>query len=149
MKKSLLFILILGISVISYGQMAISGELFASNPARYNGRTVTIKNIEIVKFNDLQGPSIGGTAGSFSQGAPGPIGSPTQPTTAPCRPPRGYTIVNISFLGAPEYKGCFFMLESMKTQMERECAHEKTPAQVTFRGDSRTGHLITFYRLGY
>jgi hypothetical protein len=149
MKKNLLFILALAVSALSYGQMAISGELFAANPARFNGKTVTIKNIEIVKSNGLQGPSIGGPAGTLTQGAPGPIGSPTQPATSPCRPPRGYSVINISFLGAPEFKGCFFMLDAMKNQIERECGQEKTPAQITFRGDSRTGHHVTFYRLGY
>jgi len=40
------------------------------------------------------------------------------------------------------------MAENMKTQMDREVGHENAPAQVTFRGDSRTGYMISFYRLG-
>jgi len=151
MKKILLTALVtIGMIGSSLAQMAIPGEVFASNPARFNGRKVTIKNIEIVK-QDAHGvgPSIGGPAGSFSHGAPGPVGSPTAPPTQPCRAPRGFSEVTIFFKGAPEYKGCFFMADNMKTQLDRECGHENTPAMIDFRGDSRMGYHITAYRLGY
>ena len=149
MRKILLTALVtIGMIGSSVAQMAIPGEVFASNPARFNGRKVTIKNIEIVK-SDLHGPgpSIGGPAGSLQAG-PGPVGSPSQPVMAPCRPPRGFSEVSILFKAAPEYKGCFFMMDSMKEQLMRECGHENTPAQITFRGDYRTGYNVTFYRLG-
>lgn len=134
----------------SFSQMAIPGEVFASNPARFNGRRVTVKNIEIVKEDAHgAGPSIGGPAGSFSHGAPGPVGSPTAPPTQPCRAPRGFSEVSIFFKGAPEYKGCFFMADNMKTQLDRECGHQNTPAMIDFRGDSRMGYHITAYRLGF
>jgi hypothetical protein len=149
MRKFLLTALVtIGMIGSSLSQMAIPGEVFAQNPARFNGRQTTIKNVEIVKTHGTNGPSIGGPAGSFQQGAPGAIGTPTAPTAAPCRPPRGYSEVNLSFTGAPEYKGCFFMIDAMKAELERQCGHEKTPAQLTFRGDSRTGYNVTFYRLG-
>ncbi len=151
MKKILLTALVtIGMIGSSLAQMTIPGEVFASNPARFNGRRVTVKNIEIVK-QDAHGvgPSIGGPAGSFSHGAPGPVGSPTAPPTQPCRAPRGFSEVTIFFKGAPEYKGCFFMADNMKTQLDRECGHENTPAMIDFRGDSRMGYHITAYRLGY
>lgn len=149
MRKFLLTALVtIGMIGSSVAQMAIPGEVFASNPARFNGRKVTIKNVEVVK-TDLHGsgPSIGGPAGSLNA-APGPVGSPSQPVMVPCRPPRGFSEVSLFFKGAPEYKGCFFMADSMKDQLMRECGHENTPAQITFRGDSRTGYNVTFYRLG-
>lgn len=151
MRKFLLMTLVtIGMIGSSFSQMAIPGEVFASNPARFNGRRVTVKNIEIVK-EDAHGvgPSIGGPAGSFSHGAPGPVGSPTAHPTQPCRAPRGFSEVSIFFKGAPEYKGCFFMADNMKTQLDRECGHENTPAMIDFRGDSRMGYHITAYRLGF
>jgi hypothetical protein len=148
MKKIYSLLFAIAVSAASYAQMAIPGETFSLNPSRFNGRLTTIKNIEIVKGLEKSGPQIGGTAGSLQQGAPGPIGSPTSPATAPCRPPRGYSQVDIFFKGDPQFKGCFFMVDAMKAQMERDCALEKTPAQITFRGDSRTGYHITFYRIG-
>ena len=151
MKKFLLMALVtIGMIGSSFSQMAIPGEVFASNPARFNGRRVTVKNIEIVKEDAHgAGPSIGGPAGSFSHGAPGPVGSPTAPPTQPCRAPRGFSEVSIFFKGAPEYKGCFFMADNMKTQLDRECGHQSTPAMIEFRGDSRMGYHITAYRLGF
>jgi hypothetical protein len=147
--KKLVTLALLAVAVVgsAVAQMAIPGEIFAGNPSRFNGRKVTIKNIEIVKADTHGGPSIGGPAGSF-QGAPGAVGTPSAPATHPCRPPRGFSEVSVFFKGAPEYKGCFFMADNMKTQLDRECGHENTPAMIDFRGDSRMGYHITAYRLG-
>ena len=150
MRKILLTALVtIGMIGSSLAQMAIPGEVFATNPARFNGRKVTIKNIEIVKTHDgHHGPQIGGPVGSVQMGAPGPVGSPTQPNVQPCRPPRGYSEVSISFKGAPEYKGCFFMQDAMYQQLTREMGPENVPAQISFRGDHRAGYHITLYRIG-
>src|SRR5210317_867315 len=147
-KLTLLFAVAFAVVGSAMAQMAIPGEVFAGNPARFNGRKVTIKNIEIVKSDaNHGGPAIGGPAGAL-HGAPGAVGTPSAPATHPCRPPRGFAQVTLFFKGMLEYKGCFFMAENMKTQMDREVGHENAPAQVTFRGDSRTGYMISFYRLG-
>lgn len=148
--KKILFTALIAIGMIgsSAAQMAIPGEVFASNPAKFNGRQVTIKNLDFIKGSPQVGPSIGGPAGTFSNVAPGPAGTPTAPTTTPCRPPRGYSEINISFRGYPEYKGCFFMLDAMKAELERQCGHDKTPIQITLRGDNRMGYNVSFYRLG-
>jgi hypothetical protein len=148
MKKLLFILLTIGMIGTSFSQMAVAGELFAANPSRFNGRQTTIKNVEIVKTHGASGPSIGGPAGSFQQGAPGAVGTPTAPTAAPCRPPRGFSEINVHFKGATDYKGCFFMIDAMKAELERQCGHESTPVQLTFRGDNRTGYNVTFYRLG-
>ena len=148
MKKLILTSLaIIGMIGSSIAQMAIPGEVFAENPARFNGRKVTLKNIEIVKVDPNGGPLIGGPAGTF-QGAPGAAGSPTGPATQPCRPPRGFSEVQVFFKGAPEYKACFFMGDMMKEAIDREMGHENAPALITFRGDSRTGYNISLIRLG-
>lgn len=148
MRKILLTALVtIGMIGSSVAQMAIPGEIFASNPARFNGRKVTLKNIELVKMDVLAGPTINGSVSSL-QVAPGAVGTPTSPNVIPCRPPRGFSEVGVFFKGVPEYKGCFFMVDSMKKQLDREMGHENIPAQITLRGDSRTGYLVSFYRLG-
>lgn len=149
MKKLILTAaLTFGMIVNSFAQMSIPGEAFAQNPSRFNGRMVTIKNIEIVpNTHGHQGSTIGGPAGSLSHATPGPVGSPTTPAQ-PCRPPRGFSEVSVFFKGEPGYKGCFFMADNMKQQLDRECGHEKTPAMIGFRGDSRMGYHVTAYRLG-
>lgn len=149
MKKISILLFTIVISAASYAQVVIPGEIFAANPARYNGRKVAIKNIEIVKYHAHHGPSIGGPAGTFHQGAPGPIGSPQAPQAHPCRAPRGFSTVDIRFIADPEFQGCFFMADNMKTQLDREMGHESLPATISFRGDSRMGYHITLYRLGH
>jgi len=146
-KLTLLFAVAFAVVGSAMAQMAIPGEVFAGNPSRFNGRKVTIKNVEVVKTDAHGGPSIGGPAGSLS-GGPGAVGSPSAPVTHPCRPPRGFSEVSVFFKGAPDFKGCFFMADNMKQQLDREMGHENAPAQLTFRGDSRTGYNVSFYRLG-
>ena len=152
--KKLLSLAVLAVAVVgsAVAQMAIPGEIFAQNPSRFNGRRVTLKNIEIVKTNAHNGsvavgPVIGSSA-AVLQNAPGAVGTPSAPAVAPCRPPRGFSEVSIFFKGEPTYKACFFMADNMKTQLDRELADTNTPAMINFRGDSRMGYVITFYRLG-
>ena len=147
-KLTLLFAVAFAVVGSAMAQMAIPGEVFAGNSSRFNGRKVTVKNIEIVKSSAaLAGPAISGPVNTVNA-APGPVGTPSAPVTHPCRPPRGFTEVGVFFKGMPEYKGCFFMADNMYNQLMRECAHENTPAQITFRGDSRIGYMVSFYRLG-
>ena len=146
-KLTLLFAVAFAVVGSAMAQMAIPGEVFAGNPSRFNGRKVTIKNVEVVKTDAHGGPSIGGPAGSLT-GGPGAVGTPSAPATHPCRPPRGFSEVPVFFKGAPDFKGCFFMADNMKTQLDRELGGQDVDAQITFRGDYRTGYNVTFYRLG-
>lgn len=147
-KLFLLAALTIGMMASSVAQMAIPGEIFAGNPARFNGRKVTLKNVEVVNSNNAHQPGIvAGPVGPI-QAAPGAVGTPSSPNVTPCRPPRGFSQVSVFFKAAPEYQGCFFMADAMFNQLMREVGHENTPAQITFRGDSRTGYNVTFYRLG-
>ena len=146
-KLSLLFAIGFTMVGSSMAQMVIPGETFAANPARFNNRPTTIKNIEIVQENATGGPSIGGPAGSTPSFAP-PAGSPSAPNNTPCRPPRGFSQVNLNFKGAPEFNACFFMSDVMKAQMDRECGKKNSPATISFRGESRVGYNITAYKLG-
>ena len=82
-KLTLIFAVAFAVVGSAMAQMAIPGEIFASNPSRYNGRKVTLKNLEIVKTDAHGGPSIGGPAGTF-QGAPGAVGTPSAPARVPC-----------------------------------------------------------------
>ena len=91
MKKFLLSLLAIGMMGSSVAQMAIPGGIFADDPTRFNGRKVTVKNIQI-DFADLD-TQYGITT------PPGPIGTPTKPLIAPCRPPRGFVKVILLFIG--------------------------------------------------
>lgn len=151
MRKILLTALVtIGMIGSSVAQMAIPGEIFADNPSRFNGRKVTIKNIEVF------GPTIGTNQPGISVGPVGSLNSnlgtvgPVVPTSvqSPCRPPRGFSEIGVFFKAKPDYKGCFFMSDMMKNQLTRELGGQQVEAQLTFRGDYRTGYNVTFYRLG-
>ena len=149
-KLFLLAALTIGMVASSVAQMAIPGEIFASNPTRFNGRKVTIKNIQISgeTTNSNQGLLVGPSSNATINFNSGVIGTPTTPNVVPCRPPRGFSEINVFFKGEPEFKGCFFMADAMKTQLGRELGGQNIDAMITFRGDYRTGYNVTFYRLG-
>jgi len=152
MRKILMTALVtIGMIGSSMAQMSIPGEVFAQNPARFNGRKVTIKNIELVSSTLNGGPNMvspspitGTISGPLTVGQVGP----TSPSVTPCNPPRGFSKISVFFKGEPEFKGCFFMVDTMKSQLEREMGGQNIDAQITFRGDYRTGYNVTFYRLG-
>ena len=151
MRKYITFIVLALLSVsYSAAQMAIPGKAFADNPARFNGRKVTLKNVSVSIESNL--------GSSNSVIAPAPLTAPisARPIVAPgprqmiqtCRPPRGFKEVDVNFIDAPEYKGCFFMADAIYNQLKRELGGQTVDAQITFRGDSRTGYNLTFYKLG-
>ena len=148
-KLFLLSLISIGMIGSSIAQMAIPGGIFADNPNRFNGRKVTIKNVQI-DMNDLMGsnqatisPSNGPV--SLSSVAPGPNG---QTATMNCRPPRGFEKVSVFFMEKPDYKTCFFMAKPMFEQLKRETGGQTVDVHLTFRGESRTGYNVTFYRIG-
>jgi hypothetical protein len=150
MKKIvLLSLLFIGMIGTSMGQMVIPGEVFTQKPVSFNGRVVSVKNIQLDFSNKMMAP-IGAVAPvgpvSHASVAPGPNGSNTP--VGRCNPPRGFVIVDVDFIADPEYQGCFFMSETMYQELKRQAGGQKLDAQITFRGDSRIGYNITFYKIG-
>jgi len=148
-KLLLLAVMTIGMIASSVAQMAIPGAIFTSNQARFNGRKVTIKNVQVVPssstFNNQTavapiGPSTSAVTGP---GNVGPIGQ----VTLNCRAPRGFSNVDILFLEEPDFKGCFFVADVMYKELMRQIGNESTDAQITFRGDSRIGYHITMFKL--
>ena len=145
--KKLVLLAVVAVATIgsAVAQMAIPGEVFAENPTRFNGRKVTVKNIELLPAsNDANPVLIGGPVNV----APGPVRHSGSASALPCRTPRGFSEVSVFFKGATNFKACFFMADNMREQMYREVGNENVPAQITFRGDARTGYMVSFYRLG-
>ena len=151
--RKLIFLSLLSIGMIgsSVAQMAIPGGIFADNPSRFNGRKVTIKNVQI-DMNDMVGTNQSAVSVSPMNGpvnlssvAPGPQG---HNTIVRCNPPRGFEMVKVFFLEKPEFETCFFMAKPMYEQLKRETGGQTVDVHLTFRGDSRTGYNVTFYRIG-
>ena len=149
MKKLIALLTVCSLTLSAMAQMAIPGGVFASNPTRFDGRKVTIKNIEIIKTDENGLGTIGGP-GIAAYGLPGAGGIPSAVSSAaPCRPPRGFKTVEINFLEETSFKACFFMAENMRKQMYLEVGDQPCAAQITIRGNGRAGYHISFYRLGY
>jgi len=154
MRKFLLTALVtIGMIGSSVAQMAIPGVVFADNAARFNGRKVTLKNVQVdmtsqmsISTGAIAPAPLNGPTTALTPGTIGPVG-PTS-VQSPCRPPRGFSKVDIKFLEKPEFKTCFFMSDVMYNNLKREAGGQSVDAQITFRGDSRTGYNVTFYRLG-
>jgi hypothetical protein len=151
--KKLLSLAVLAVAVVgsAVAQLSIPGAIFADNPSRFNGRKVTLKEVKLVAstVSNTNGAIIAPTPLTGTVlAAPGPIGTPSAPNVAPCRAPRGFSQVEVFFVGKPEYKACFFMSDAMKNQLDRELGGQSVEAQITFRGDARTGYNVSFYRLG-
>ncbi len=146
MKKSIISLtVVFGMIASSFAQQSIPGESFVLNQVRFNGRPVRINNVELVKSDATLTPSIGGpiATASVATGV-----SNVQPTT-PCSVPRGHQRVNVFFKGVPEFEGCFFMKEAMKTQLDLDMPlNVNAPAELVMRGYASQGYLITAYRLG-
>jgi len=141
-KLLLLAVMTIGMIASSVAQMAIPGEIFAQNPARFNGRKVTLKNVEIIKTQEAGRHTIGGPSIAAH-------GLPAVSSVAPCRAPRGFATVEVNFLEETSFKACFFMAKNMRDQMYLEVGDQPCAAQITIRGNIGVGYHISFYRIGY
>ena len=134
MKKLIILLTVLSMSVAAMAQMAIPGATFADNPSRFDGRKVTVKGVMLESANP--------------HGSPIAV-KPHIGPVAPCNPPRGFKQVSVNFISAPNYNACFFMQDPMHDALMRELASRDIEAEITFRGDSRIGYNVTFYRLKF
>jgi hypothetical protein len=153
-KLTVLFAVAFAVVGSAFAQMAIPGRAFADNPSRFNGRKVTVKEIKVDFTNAMNSPAgaiapapiAPGAAIGMPQVAPGANGAGN--VAVRCNPPRGFSKVAVSFNEAPNFQACFFMADAMYNQLKREAGGQSVDAQITFRGDSRTGYNVSFYRLG-
>jgi hypothetical protein len=150
-KVTTLFAVAFAFIGASMAQMVIPGESFAKNPSSFNGRKVSIKNIQLDFSNKMPAstgavaPVGGGAMGAGSVG-PGPGGQGAQ--VVRCNPPRGFSQLDVNFLAAPDFEGCFYMGDAMYNELKRQAGGQSIDAQITFQGDSRIGYNVTFYKIG-
>ncbi len=151
MKKiTTFFAIAFAVIGMSKAQMTVAGEQFAQNPAIYNGKVVTLTNVKL-DFSNNQNAPAGAVApaptGAPQAGAPapGPNGQGAAVTT--CNPPRGFVAVDVDFVAAQDYKGCFFMSQAQYNTLKNAAGGRSVDAQITLKGDNRAGYNITLYKL--
>jgi hypothetical protein len=130
MKKITLFVLsivALASAAMAQGAMTVNPVDFTSNPAKFNGKTISISDLKL----DLVG--VVGTTGAVS------------PTGAiRCNPARGFKSIEVDFSNDPNFSKCFFMSENEYNKLPK--GHVLT-AQLTFKGTTKLGYTITMFKL--
>ncbi len=148
MKKSIMFLGAVAMISSAFSQMVIPGETFAKNPTAFNGRKVSVKNITITATNATPTGVVAPVqAASANAGtlAPGANGNNTQ--VVRCNPPRGFKQLDVTFLAAPDYEGCFFTTDKMYSSLAAASNGTPLNMEITFQGEARTGYNVSFYRL--
>ena len=139
MKKIFLFL----ISVIAFNQYAnaqnvVDANEFYENQAKFNGRTIILKDITVRK-RTITNLSIG----SGVQVNPGSGNSPNTTTNSVrCNAPRNYEILEVIYPNGKS-KGCFVLLSKVANPIPSD---KNVIATITFKADSRTINKISMIK---
>ncbi len=104
----------------------VDANAYCNNPKKYNGRTITIKNVILKSSNNNSTPS-----------AVSPIG--VNKTNTPCTPPKGYKYLNIEFPN-PTFDGCFVLPQNMTSTI---VSGRDIRVTITFKADSNLHNTIS------
>ncbi len=129
MKKVILFLIsIFFLSQYSSAQMVevVDANAYCNNPKKYNGRTITIKNV-ILKSSNTNMP-------------PNQVMTPGAPKTVnTCNPPRGFKYLNIEFPN-PTYDGCFVISQNLTGTIT---TGRDLRVTITFKSDANLYNTIS------
>jgi len=117
--KKLLFILISAFFILNSANAQsielIDANTYCNNPTRYNGKTITVKNVIIKSNNNIA------------------------PANINCKPPQGYRFVTIEFPN-PTYLGCFVISQSLSNSI---ISGRDRRVTITFKSDLNNVNTIT------
>ncbi len=141
---------------VSNAQMVVDATDFYNNPAKYNGRTIVLKDIIVHKAAPV------GTTITPAAGAPGsPVspggstggvttpsavtgGTPSAPAAPAmrCNPPRNFEVLEVVFPNG-QTKGCFVILSKMANPIP---SNKDVLATITFKADTRLLNKVTMIK---
>ncbi len=142
---------------VSNAQMVVDATDFYNNPAKYNGRTIVLKDIIVHKAGPV-GTAIT-PAGVGAPGSPvapagttggvatpssvtgGTPGAPVAPATR-CNPPRNFEVLEVVFPHG-QTKGCFVILSKMANPIP---SGKDVLATITFKADTRLLNKVTMIK---
>jgi hypothetical protein len=104
----------------------VDANAYCNNPKKYNGRTITIKNVILKSSSNNSTPN-----------AVTPVGAAKANT--PCTPPKGYKYLNIEFPN-PTFDGCFVMPMNMTPTL---FSGRDLRVTITFKADSNLHNTIS------
>ena len=135
MKKLFLFLLsVIALNQYAGAQIISDPNEFYDNPAKFNGRTIILKDIKVRKRTNTNL-----SIGSGVQVNPG-SGNPSNTTSnsVRCNAPRNYEILEVIFPNGKS-KGCFVLLSTIPSDKD-------VTATITFKADSRTINKISMIK---
>lgn len=118
---------------------------FTSNPAKYNGQTISISGVKLNPKSSLSTVSVapaGGaiTAGAGVSGSAGPNSGVTR-----CTAPRGFYTIDVDFPNNPSFSKCFFISGAQFNSLPK--TQDGVNASIMFKGDDKNGYTITLFKL--
>lgn len=121
MKKTILLTTLLLITTFLFSQTITNSLVFIKNPARFDNKTISLTNVEIVNSNAVK----------FKPGE-----------RIQCNIPKGYKRLNLVFTDDFEYNGCFYTNSVMSRVLEGKTVTGTVPAIITIQGSERMGYNV-------
>ena len=146
MKKFLLsiFVAVAMVSSATAQGISVRPEEFTSNPARYDGQTISVTSSII----NLDGIDITATMGNTNGPASTGVGMGAPVTSSPvrvvrCSAPLGFTIVDIDFKSNPTFSACFLMPKAMYDQLPKG---KDVTVTLMFKGSYNAQYTVTNFK---
>lgn len=143
--KKLLFIAVMTLmGSLSAQGISVKPEEFTSNPARFDGQTISVPtsiiNLDGIDITATMGTSAGPASAGVGMGAPATI-SPAK--VIRCNAPMGFTVVDIDFKANPTFNACFLMPKAMYDQLPKG---KDITVTLMFKGSYNAQYTITNFK---
>lgn len=126
----------------------VAGMQFAQNQRNYNNRQVMVTGVTVTFENSgAPGHHPAGAPGGAPHGAPHGAPGAKGAQSAPCNPPSGSQILNVSIKEKPEWTTCVFMSNSMANQLKSKAgAQGSITVSLSLKGDASRGYQATMFK---
>ena len=143
--KKLLFIAVMTLmGSLSAQGISVKPEEFTSNPARFDGQTISVPtsiiNLDGIDITATMGTSAGPASAGVGMGAPA-TSSPAK--VIRCNAPMGFTVVDIDFKSNPTFNACFLMPKAMYDQLPKG---KDITVTLMFKGSYNAQYTITNFK---
>jgi hypothetical protein len=134
MKKNLfLTVLLLSLGTFIKAQIVVDALDFATNPAKYNGKTLVIKGVtaKVPSPNTQVTPNQSGNVNNNNSGQ-------NNTPVVRCSAPKNWQVLQVTLPN--DYEGCFIMFSKMSNTLPVD---KDVKMDLTFKVDTRSMHKVT------
>ncbi len=118
---------------------------FTSNPAKYNGLTISISGVKLNPKSSVSSVNVAQANGTISVGAGTPSSTVKNTGTVRCATPRGFYAIDVDFPNNPSFEKCFFISGAQFNSLPK--SQDGVNASIMFKGDDKVGYTITLFKL--